>query len=370
MRIDLKMRILAAIGAASVLSSSAAACGSAASTAAGNGGDAASDQAPEGAQGDALALGDPDTGATPDAATKDATNERDPDATPTIRRPFLVGASLRSAKSARRDDWAELSRDVFAPLDSATDREVLDATTARRLGEVWRDDGLQEHASIAAFARFTMLLLAVGAPPDLVAASQRASLDEIAHARDCFALAKRYGELDAGPSVLDVHDALGPTTFADLVALTAEEGCVGETVGAALASEQLARAQDPIVRKVLERIARDEARHAELAWRFVAWALAEERAGRADAAGARLAFDRALERAMRAARSVEIRPTLADAAAWSAHGRLHCAEARAAVDQILRDVVVPCADALGRLQNGAPAVVSVQRSPAIAFPKS
>ena len=38
-------------------------------------------------------------------------------------------------------------------------------------------------ASIAAFARFTMMLLAVGAPPELVVAAQRASIDEVAHAR-------------------------------------------------------------------------------------------------------------------------------------------------------------------------------------------
>ena len=72
----------------------------------------------------------------------------------TIRRPFLVGASMRSSQVAERDDW----------LASLAPVEVTDATTRALLAEVWLKDGLEEHASVAAFARFTLLLLSVGAP--------------------------------------------------------------------------------------------------------------------------------------------------------------------------------------------------------------
>jgi hypothetical protein len=51
---------------------------------------------------------------------------------------------------------------------------------------------------------------------------------------------------------------------------------VGETVAAIEAAEQLAHASDPVVRSVLSRISEDETRHAELAWRFVAWALEQQ----------------------------------------------------------------------------------------------
>jgi hypothetical protein len=60
--------------------------------------------------------------------------------------------------------------------------------------------------------------------------------------------------------------------------LTFREGCVGETVAALEAREALDRASDPEVRSVLERIAEDEQRHAELAWRFVRWALGQDAA--------------------------------------------------------------------------------------------
>ena len=39
------------------------------------------------------------------------------------------------------------------------------------------------------------------------------------------------------------------------------------------ATEAIAQARDPAVRRALERIRVDETRHAELAWRTVAWAL-------------------------------------------------------------------------------------------------
>jgi hypothetical protein len=229
---DLRVRLLAVIGATTVASLGAAACGSETSTstaetadAAQERGDARADAADSSAE-DSSAE-DSSTGAT-DAAT---------DVFMSIRRPFLVGSSMRSARSEVRDDWTAAHPDA--------DDAALDAVTKRELARAWLADALEEHASIAAFARFTMLMLSVGAPPELVVASQRASIDEVAHARDCFALAQRYGASAAGPGELDVHDALGPMSLADLAALTAEEGCVGET----LATEQLERAVDPGARR-------------------------------------------------------------------------------------------------------------------------
>jgi hypothetical protein len=48
---------------------------------------------------------------------------------------------------------------------------------------------------------------------------------------------------------------------------------VVETLGAALAREQALAADDPEMRAALESIAEDEARHAELSWKIVAWAV-------------------------------------------------------------------------------------------------
>ena len=43
----------------------------------------------------------------------------------------------------------------------------------RRLAELWSQDALLEHASIASFSRFALQLLAVAAPPALVAGAHR-----------------------------------------------------------------------------------------------------------------------------------------------------------------------------------------------------
>ena len=68
---------------------------------------------------------------------------------------------------------------------------------------------------------------------------------------------------------------LGPVDLAELASRTVHEGCVGETLAALIAAEQALEAKDPSVRAALQKIAEDEARHAEFAWRVVRWALAQ-----------------------------------------------------------------------------------------------
>jgi hypothetical protein len=239
----------------------------------------------------------------------------------------LVGADLRSSHAAERDDWSATVEPVV----------IAHAGTRDRLAATWLRDALEEHASVAAFARFALLLLSVGAPPELVALAQRASLDEIEHARACFGLARRYGAKSGGPSRLLVADCLeGVSSLADLVELTVTEGCVGETLGALLAAEQLAHASDPAVLRTLKRIAADEARHAELSWRFLTWAFAtgdDEVQYRAR---------RAFERAAAEIAQTTIVDYAVDIALWHAHGRLTCAESRASSQHGLETVVWPC----------------------------
>jgi hypothetical protein len=338
-RVDLRRRILLAVGAGGL----AVACGSSGSTQAPGSdastgrGDAAADSpavadASPDAPGDVIETSDASDGAAPDAAGVDS-GDAQPDHV-SVRRPFLVGASLRVAAAAERDDW-----ELVAEMEPA----ALDAATARALAAAWGQDGCEEHASIAAFARFTMHLLAVGAPPDMVVESQRASLDEVEHARACFLLARRYGGHAVGPGALSLDGANEPVTLVEMAALTAEEGCVGETLGVLLAREQLARTRDPFVRRLLVRanIVADEERHAELAWRFVSWAIAQggEPVRQAVAAAILRAIDVTLSKPPRSYAGIDL-------AAWEAHGRLTCRDARAIARRGVRDVVTPCAEAM------------------------
>lgn len=245
-------------------------------------------------------------------------------------RPFDVDGAPRTASLDDGGDWC----------DRATPVSPLDEVTREALAAAWRRDALMEHAAIASFARFTLHLMAHGAPPELVADVQRAALDEVDHARLCFSLATRFDGRSLGPGALDVSGALASTTLAGCVRAAALEGCIGETCAALVAQTRRDAATDPEARAALDRIALDESRHAALAWRFVAWAVAK---GDRDAR-------EAAEHAFRAMTSTLAAPTAmpdgVDEAAWRAFGMLTPREERDAMRTAIRDVIAPCARAL------------------------
>jgi hypothetical protein len=178
-------------------------------------------------------------------------------------RPFIVDGVARTAPSTDRADWCAALRT----------RDVDDLESKAAAARAWLDDARLEHASIASFARVTLDLLTLGAPPDLVEAAQHAALDEIEHAKLCFALASRYAGRDLGPAPLSIGGAVVDADWVAFATATVREGCVGETLGALVAAERARLAEDRAVKSALERIAADEARHAALAWRMVKWAI-------------------------------------------------------------------------------------------------
>jgi hypothetical protein len=251
-----------------------------------------------------------------------------------IGRPFVVtGASITARVDGPASDWLDES---IAP-----DVSGLDAAVRAALADRWAEDAALEHASIASFARFAMDLLAMGAPAALVEAAHRAALDEVRHARISFALASAYRGAPVAPSVFPFGGkvTLAPD-LAALAAATAIEGCVGETLSAIIASEQLAAATDPAVRRALAAIAEDEARHAELAWRTVAWAV--ETGGDEVRAAVEAAFEAATARLPSPPRCDPSLP----AAALRAHGRIDGDAIRLACARAWDEVVLPCARAL------------------------
>lgn len=136
----------------------------------------------------------------------------------------------------------------------------------------WLRIAQMEHASVAAFHKLGLDLMAHGAPLELLDAVAEAARDEVRHARETFALASRYAGRLLAPGPMPVP-TYTPASLAQLAADAAREGCVGETLGALIAAEAARVAVDPEVRAVMERVAADEARHAALSWRIVAWAL-------------------------------------------------------------------------------------------------
>ena len=104
---------------------------------------------------------------------------------------------------------------------------------------LWAESAQFEHASIGSFAKFSLHLLAVRAPPELLYACHDAARDELKHAELCFGLASRYARrpLGPGPLPLPVH-VLGATDLASVLRAAIEEGCVGETLASLEAAEE------------------------------------------------------------------------------------------------------------------------------------
>jgi hypothetical protein len=248
-------------------------------------------------------------------------------------RPFLVDGLARLAPVAGRADWL---RGCELDLSHASVEQRQAA------GQAWCRIGQMEHASVAAFARFALQLLSLGAPPELVEATTQAMADETRHARLAFAVASALLGGAVGPGALDVDRSLLETSLLDVTRLVIREGCFGETCAALAVREAALSAVQPELAQLLHGVADDETRHAELAWRFVGYAL--RRAPEQIASLLRTELDQALaDQGPSPAAAVS-----ADELALSAYGivshRLR-SELRIAT---LREVIAPCVAALLR----------------------
>jgi hypothetical protein len=251
-------------------------------------------------------------------------------------RPFLVAGHPVTAETRAGGESGSWRVDLAPRVDGLT------AEVRAALAEAWLRDALAEHASIASFARSALELMALGAPASLIEATHRAALDETRHAKMCFSLASAYAGRDLGPGLFPFGGSMEISSdAARVVARVAVEGCIGETLAAVQASEQLAAASDPAVRAVLRVIADDEARHAELAWRIVAWAL---RGG--DAAVRDAVADAFAGSATRFPIADEIPSRLHETMA--AHGRLGGAAIRGVLASAVAEIVAPA----GRIMVG------------------
>jgi hypothetical protein len=235
-------------------------------------------------------------------------------------RPLFDSAAMpRVADSVPRSDW------------------IGDAGSSCSLPEAdhFLDAAAHEHASIASFSRAALALLALGAPAELVAAHHVAAIDEIRHARACYALAAGKGKTTMGPGALAV--ALEPC-FADRAHLTREvflSGCVAETLAAAVADE-VARGARSELSSTLRAIADDEAAHAALAYRAVAWLIRDGGEPK-----------RQLERLIEQLPPGLLCPAVAEAAEpFAAVGILGERAVRAIEARALEEIVVPCTQAL------------------------
>ena len=185
---------------------------------------------------------------------------------PTEGRALRVARRVVTARAIGATGWEGESATVDAASLLPSLREAL--------AHLWTESARGEHASVPAFSRLAISLVAHGAPARLVEAAHGAALEEIEHARLAFSLASAYAGEPVGPGPLPELAKAPAVTAATLAELGAEsliDGCLLEGVAAEVAHRALGRARERHARAALEIIARDEASHAELAWEVVRW---------------------------------------------------------------------------------------------------
>jgi hypothetical protein len=196
-------------------------------------------------------------------------------------------ALLATMAFSRGRQLRRLGKVLLAPLETGATWNTLLFTSAvpadvrGALAAQWRENGRTEHASVAAFARLTLDLMALGAPPRLLQDAQRDAQDEIRHAELCFSLARGLDGRSERPSAFPqaararTLSRFRTLALAQLAVNSLVDGALHEGVSARVIAQLVRRCEHPEIRAVLKELAADEGRHCAHGWDVVEWCLAE-----------------------------------------------------------------------------------------------
>lgn len=225
-----------------------------------------------------------------------------------------------------------------AETDWAASAEGMSAKLRATVAEGWLEDARTEHASVAAFSRLSLDLLAISAPPALVLRTHEAAIDEVHHARIGYAIASAYAGQKLEPLSYGAAASLEPREV-DLALVAREsllEGVVGEGACADLLRRGSTKVESHVLARHMARLAADEGRHAELAKDIVRFCVAK--------AGPSLMVS-LVEAVSAASRSaLPESEGEAESDALAAHGRFTKSEWRGAYTKARTDALVFLAD--------------------------
>ncbi len=144
----------------------------------------------------------------------------------------------------------------------------------------FRENGRTEHASVGAFARLSLDLMTLGAPPKLLADASRDALDEIHHAELCFGLARALDGTpqSPGPLTAPTSELVGRPRHEALATLAVDslfDGALHEGLSARVLAVLAKRCEVPAIATILATLAADEGRHAAHAWDVLDYCVAE-----------------------------------------------------------------------------------------------
>jgi hypothetical protein len=176
---------------------------------------------------------------------------------------------------------------LLPPLESGAGWARLDLAVSAtpelrvQLAARWRENGRTEHASVAAFARLTLDLIALGAPAELIEAANRDAMDEIRHADLCFSIARALDGRSESPGPFPAAQHAGglpssrPLALAKLAVSSLVDGALHEGLSARVIARLVKSCEEPVIRDALRELAADEGRHSAHGWDLVEWCLAE-----------------------------------------------------------------------------------------------
>jgi hypothetical protein len=161
--------------------------------------------------------------------------------------------------------WGTIDKSRHAP-------EVLEQARI-----VWSSIALSEYHAAGSFADVLGAAIAACAPLDIIGMAGDFVADELMHTE----LASRVAmELGGGAPVEVDFDKMGMApsepnldAFARANDLVIRASCVTETISGAIAVETRTIVEQPLIRAVVEQIARDEARHMRFGWLYMDWAV-------------------------------------------------------------------------------------------------
>jgi len=175
----------------------------------------------------------------------------------------------------------EPSTSIAWSAEKVSMKSVL-SSDDQSLGREWAERALGEHASVPAFAAFTIALMSNNAPPVLVQDALTAAMDEVRHAKTSFEIASLLlgTTVEPGPIPPSVHRF--EQNLIGLAVAVAQEGCIDETLSALVAAfevdtrldrnDRIDEATKSLLKDKMRTIALEESSHSALAWRTVLWA--------------------------------------------------------------------------------------------------
>jgi len=206
----------------------------------------------------------------------------------------LIDASQFNLFSAQQPAEPVLSSSASTP------EYAMDESARRALANKWHESAKFEHASVASFSKFSLQLMAAGAPFYLIQQAHLAAIQELNHAKLCLQIAALIRPCDRAVQFggLPLSSIQIESGLAELALETSVEAATNELFAAFQAALARQHVTDggPIGH-TLEVIMKEETEHAALAWNTLRWTL-DEAARRADDGAEMQRVVRAIERGL------------------------------------------------------------------------